>query len=127
MVDQVTGIEVRYFAAAADAAGREKETVDLAVGSDLAALRVALIERHGADMERVLSVAAYLVEPGQDGGELTRDLTYPAGARWTCCHPSPGGSAQRHQVSSGVTGTVRLCLVARNTRSTFSATSAVTP
>jgi molybdopterin converting factor small subunit len=91
VVDQVTGIEVRYFAAAADAAGREKETVDLAVGSDLAALRAALIERHGADMERVLSVAAYLVEPGAGGGELTRDLTYPAGAKVDVLPPFAGG------------------------------------
>lgn len=87
----MTGIEVRYFAAAADAAGREKETVDLAVGSDLAALRAALIERHGADMERVLSVAAYLVEPGAGGGELTRDLTYPAGTKVDVLPPFAGG------------------------------------
>jgi molybdopterin synthase sulfur carrier subunit len=91
VADQMTGIEVRYFAAAADAAGREKETVDLAVGSDLGALRAVLIERHGADMERVLSVAAYLVEPDSGGGELTRDLTCPAGAKVDVLPPFAGG------------------------------------
>lgn len=94
MGDGTIGVEVRYFAAAADAAGREKETVELASGADLAALRTLLIDRYGADMQRVLSVAAYLVEPGAAGageGELTRDLHHPAGSRVDVLPPFAGG------------------------------------
>ena len=92
MADVVNGIEVRYFAAATDASGCEKETVALPAGSDLGALRAALVERYGPAMERVLSVAAYLVEPGEGGtGELTRDLSRPAGARVDVLPPFAGG------------------------------------
>ncbi|MEZ5153857.1 MoaD/ThiS family protein [Rhodococcus zopfii] len=90
MGDQVTGIEVRYFAAAVDAAGREKETVELAPPADLGALKAALIERHGPGMERVLTVAAFLVGAGPDA-ELTRDLTRPAGDRVDVLPPFAGG------------------------------------
>ena len=93
--DQVTGvgvrrIEVRYFAAAVDAAGREKESVELAAQADLGAVKAALIERHGPDMERVLTVAAFLVGSGSDA-ELTRDLTRHAGARVDVLPPFAGG------------------------------------
>lgn len=87
-----TGIEVRYFAAAADAAGREKDTIELPEGADLGALRTVLVERYGPDMSRVLSVAAFLLEPGDGGtGELTRDLTRPAGRRVDVLPPFAGG------------------------------------
>ena len=49
---------VRYFAAAAEAAGREQEQV--APGT-VGALRAALAERHGADLSRVLQRCAVLV------------------------------------------------------------------
>ncbi|WP_226438347.1 MULTISPECIES: MoaD/ThiS family protein [Rhodococcus] len=98
MGEQLNGIEVRYFAAAADAAGRDKETVDLPRGADLGALRAALLDRYGTDMRRVLSVAAYLVEPAGPGGspsgvqgELTRDLTHPVGSRVDVLPPFAGG------------------------------------
>lgn len=98
MVEQPNGIEVRYFAAAADAAGRDEETVELPAGADLAALRALLLDRYGADMQRVLSVAAFLVEgagPGGAGGpvqgELTRDLTHPVGSRVDVLPPFAGG------------------------------------
>ncbi|WP_408015821.1 MoaD/ThiS family protein [Rhodococcus chondri] len=89
----MTGIEVRYFAAAADAAGRDKETIELPGGADLAALRAVLIDRHGFDMERILSVAAFLVEPGDAVGSaaLTRDLTVEAGPRVDVLPPFAGG------------------------------------
>lgn len=89
----MTGIEVRYFAAAADAAGRDKETVDLPGDADLGALRAALIGRHGPEMERVLSVAAFLIEPAEasGSGELTRDLTVKAGPRVDVLPPFAGG------------------------------------
>lgn len=86
------GIEVRYFAAAADAAGREKDTIDLPGSADLGALRRVLVERYGPDMDRVLSVAAFLLEPGDGGtGELTRDLSRRAGQRVDVLPPFAGG------------------------------------
>ena len=95
MGDRATGVEVRYFAAAIDAAGCDKETGELdasAHGSvaDLGALKAALIDRHGAAMERVLTVAAFLVGEGADA-ELTRDLTFPAGRRVDVLPPFAGG------------------------------------
>lgn len=92
MVDVVNGIEVRYFAAAADAAGCEKDTIELPAGADLGALRTVLVERYGPGMDRVLSVAAFLVDSGDGAdGELTRDLTQPAGPRVDVLPPFAGG------------------------------------
>ncbi|AKE90595.1 MULTISPECIES: MoaD/ThiS family protein [Rhodococcus] len=86
MGETVTGIEVRYFAAAADAAGVEKETVALAPSVDLGTLKTALIDRHGAEMARVLSVAAFLID-----SELTRDLGRAAGPTVDVLPPFAGG------------------------------------
>ena len=54
---------VRYFAAAAEAAGCTEEDVRLGDGASLGDLRALLVQRHGPSMERVLGVAAFL----QDG------------------------------------------------------------
>ncbi|WP_432794133.1 MoaD/ThiS family protein [Rhodococcus ruber] len=86
MAETTTGIEVRYFAAAADAAGVEKETVALPPTADLGALMAALVDRHGAEMARVLSVAAFLVD-----SELTRDLGRAAGPAVDVLPPFAGG------------------------------------
>lgn len=51
-------IAVRYFAAAAEAAGRESEDVEAAT---LGALRADLVARHGTDLERVLRRCSFLV------------------------------------------------------------------
>ncbi|UYP17679.1 MoaD/ThiS family protein [Rhodococcus sp. Z13] len=93
MADVTTGVEVRFFAAAVDAAGgREKDTVELPAGADLGALRAALVDRYGPDMDRVLTVAAFLLDPGEGGtGELTRDLGRPAGSRVDVLPPFAGG------------------------------------
>lgn len=80
------GIAVRYFAAAAEAAGCSEETLDLPDSADLGQVKAALIVRHGADMERVLTVAAYLVD-----SELTRDLARTAGAQVDILPPFAGG------------------------------------
>jgi sulfur-carrier protein len=50
---------IRYYAGAAAAAGRAEEKV---VATDLPALRAALVERHGARMERVLAASSLLVD-----------------------------------------------------------------
>lgn len=86
MDETVTEIEVRYFAAAADAAGVDKEMVALPPSTDLRSLKAALIERHGPDMAKVLSVAGFLVD-----SELTRDLACIAGPVVDVLPPFAGG------------------------------------
>lgn len=83
---EVIGVSVRYFAAAADAAGCVKETLALPATADLGQVKSMLIGKYGPDMERVLSVAAFLV-----GSELTRDLTRSAGSRVDVLPPFAGG------------------------------------
>ncbi|MFD4294535.1 MoaD/ThiS family protein [Rhodococcus sp. NPDC058505] len=79
-------VTVRYFAAAAEAARCGAEQVPLAAGGTLGDLRSALADRHGAAMERVLRVAAFL-----QNDELTRDLDAPAAARVDVLPPFAGG------------------------------------
>ena len=59
---------VRYFAAAARAAGRDAETVD---SPDLRSLHTQLCEAHGEPMARVLAAATLLVD-----GVVTHDAAY---------------------------------------------------
>jgi sulfur-carrier protein len=60
---------VRFFAAAAEAAGRDAEDV---VATTLGELRAELVDRHGADLERVLARCSFLV-----GGVRADDPTTP--------------------------------------------------
>ncbi|WP_068279026.1 MoaD/ThiS family protein [Aldersonia kunmingensis] len=85
MADRID-IAVRYFAAAADAAGCVKETLALPESATLGDLADLLSERHGADMTRVLTVAAFLVDD-----ELTRDRSQPVGPRVDVLPPFAGG------------------------------------
>ena len=59
---------VRYFAAAAEAAGREAEVLDAVTVGEL---RDAMVARHGAGLERVLRRCALLVG-GVRAAEHTR-------------------------------------------------------
>lgn len=79
-------VEVRYFAAAADAAGVDSDAIALTSSAILADLRTALIELHGLQIARVLSVAAFLV-----GGELTREPTRLTGPEVDVLPPFAGG------------------------------------
>ena len=79
-------VEVRYFAAAAEAAGTSKENVELPVGATIGELKTLLDERYGAAMTRVLKVAAFLV-----ADELTRDADFPIGNRVDVLPPFAGG------------------------------------
>lgn len=79
-------VEVRYFAAAADAAGCTRETLDLPVSATVGDVSAAVAARHGADMARVLKVAAFLL-----GDELTRDASAPVGQRIDVLPPFAGG------------------------------------
>lgn len=67
-------MQVRYFAAAADAAGRRDETLEVD-GSTVGALRTALLARYGEPMERVLRTGSILVD-----GVVSRDPARPLGA-----------------------------------------------
>ncbi|QPL05882.1 MULTISPECIES: MoaD/ThiS family protein [Actinomyces] len=53
-------IEVHYFAAAAEAAGRPQERLEVASGTTLAGLREALAGR-GLEMATVVGVSTFLV------------------------------------------------------------------
>lgn len=60
---------VRFFAAAAEAAGTESERVD---ADDLGALLADLGERHGAELARVLALSSVLHE-----GQYVSDPALP--------------------------------------------------
>lgn len=65
-------ITVRYFAAAAEAAGRDTEEVAAAT---LAELRADVVDRHGEDLGRVLGRCSFLVAGARadDGATVLPD------------------------------------------------------
>lgn len=75
--------EVRYFAAAAEAAGRATEELDAA---SVGALKALLVERYGDAMERVLQSGSFLVD-----GVVSRDPSRAVGARVDVLPPFSGG------------------------------------
>lgn len=83
MVETVD-VTVRYFAAAAEAAGREQEV--LRVGPTAGALRDLLQDRYGPAMARVLQVGSLLVD-----GVVTRDPDRPLRATVDVLPPFAGG------------------------------------
>lgn len=76
-------VAVRYFAAAADAAGRRDETLEASTVGDL---RATLIERYGPSMARVLAQGSFLVD-----GVVRRDDAHAIGARVDVLPPFAGG------------------------------------
>ncbi|GIG39749.1 MoaD/ThiS family protein [Cellulomonas phragmiteti] len=70
-----TPVEVRYFAAAAEAAGRGAEQVLLPAGTTVGGLLDLLAERHGPALRDVAARCALLVD-----GVLHRDRDAPVGA-----------------------------------------------
>ncbi|AHH16756.1 putative molybdopterin converting factor small subunitMoaD [Nocardia nova SH22a] len=79
-------VEVRYFAAIADAVGTSSEHLDLPDPATVADVRAAVLAAHGTDLEQMLKVCAYLV-----GDELTRDDNARVGARVDVLPPFAGG------------------------------------
>lgn len=79
-------VEVRFFAAAIDAAGTAKTVVDLGEDPTIGDLKVALTERYGERMGHIVRVAAYLI-----GDELVRDPSHPLAARVDVLPPFAGG------------------------------------
>jgi molybdopterin converting factor small subunit len=65
-------VTIRFFAAAADAAGRAEETLVLPSGTRVGDVERALVDRHGAPLAEVLAPSAFLV-----GESLTRDRSLP--------------------------------------------------
>lgn len=76
-------VEVRYFASAAEAAGREQESLEAATVGELRALLVA---RYGDPMSRVLAAGSFLVD-----GVVSRDDTRALGLRVDVLPPFAGG------------------------------------
>ncbi|MER7451188.1 MoaD/ThiS family protein [Nocardia beijingensis] len=79
-------VEIRYFAAIADAIGKDGETIDLPAGATVADLRASLAATYGPDLDKMLSVCAYLV-----GDELTRDPAVALSPRVDVLPPFAGG------------------------------------
>lgn len=77
-------VTVRYFAAAAEAAGREQEV--LHVAPTVGALRAELVARYGPAMAHVLQIGSLLVD-----GVVTRDPHRPVQARVDVLPPFAGG------------------------------------
>ena len=79
-------VEIRYFAAIADAVGKDKETLDFPAGATVADLRTVLAESYGPHLDRMLTVCAYLI-----GDELTRDPSTALTPRVDVLPPFAGG------------------------------------
>lgn len=77
-------VEVRYFAAAAEAAGRDEELLNAA--STVSELRLLLVERYGDAMARVLASGSFLVD-----GVVSRDDSTALGLRVDVLPPFAGG------------------------------------
>ena len=79
-------VQVRYFAAAAEVAGCDEETVLLPHGATVGALRSELAQRHGPGMETVMASGSFLVD-----SVVSRDLARAVGARVDVLPPFAGG------------------------------------
>ncbi|GAA3800991.1 MoaD/ThiS family protein [Cellulomonas soli] len=77
-------ITVRYFAAAAEAAGLEQEQVP---AGSLASVLAEVVARHGAELDRVLGRCALLA----DGVRVEGAEPVPAGAVLDVLPPFAGG------------------------------------
>lgn len=77
-------VTIRYFAAAAEAAGTEQE--DLPAVATVGALRAVLVERYGDAMARVLASGSFLVD-----GVVSRDDSRTLGTRVDVLPPFAGG------------------------------------
>ncbi len=88
MADPSTGsgqaIQVRFFAAAADAAGTEEESLPRV--DTVGELRAVLVSRYGSAMERVLASGSFLVD-----GHVSRDDSRTIGTRVDVLPPFAGG------------------------------------
>ena len=77
-------VSVRYFAAAAEAAGIEEETLPSV--ATVGEVRSLLVERYGDAMAKVLASGSFLVD-----GVVSRDDARALGARVDVLPPFAGG------------------------------------
>ncbi|BDZ65569.1 MoaD/ThiS family protein [Agromyces mangrovi Wang et al. 2018] len=77
-------VTVRYFAAAAEAAGREEEQLDCV--ATVGDLRDALVERYGPAMARVVANGSFLVD-----GVVSRAPSTPLAGTVDVLPPFAGG------------------------------------
>jgi molybdopterin synthase sulfur carrier subunit len=83
-VAEASEVLVRYFASAAEAAGREEER--LPAVATVGQLRAVLVERYGEAMTRVLASGSFLVD-----GVVSRDDSRAVGTRIDVLPPFAGG------------------------------------
>lgn len=79
-------VQVRYFAAAADAAQCEEETLGLDEDATLGDLKKLLIERYGDLMRRVVESGSFLMD-----GTVRKSDAHPVGDRVDVLPPFAGG------------------------------------
>lgn len=85
-------VTVRYFAAAAEAAGLEEEQLEIVAASSagepptLAELKAVLEDRYGVEMKRVLASGSFLVDE-----VVRRDPEFPLSPRVDVLPPFAGG------------------------------------
>ena len=80
-------VTVRYFAAAAEAAGVEQETLASSdAGTTVGELRERLVQRYGAAMARVVANGSFLVD-----GVVRRDGSAALGSNVDVLPPFAGG------------------------------------
>lgn len=77
-------VAVRYFAAAAEAAGRDDEALEAV--ATVGELKSVLVERYGDPMARVLASGSFLVD-----GVVSRDDSRTLGSRVDVLPPFAGG------------------------------------
>ncbi|MDR6906249.1 molybdopterin converting factor small subunit [Agromyces sp. 3263] len=83
----VASVTVRYFAAAAEAAGIEQETLAASeAGATVGELRERLVERYGPTMARVVANGSFLVD-----GIVRRDASAALGSNVDVLPPFAGG------------------------------------
>ena len=79
-------VTVRYFAAAAEAAGCEEETIAVPEGATLGVFKNVLIERYGDLMRRVVESGSFLMD-----GVVRRDDARTLTGRVDVLPPFAGG------------------------------------
>lgn len=86
-VADVASVTVRYFAAAAEAAGIEQETLAASeAGTTVGELRERLVQRYGPTMARVVANGSFLVD-----GVVRRDAGAALGSNVDVLPPFAGG------------------------------------
>lgn len=81
-------VTVRYFAAARAAAGTSEEFVELVAGATLSDLLALAVDRHGAELGRVLGRCSYLLD---EVAVRSRDVPLADGSVVDVLPPFAGG------------------------------------